>query len=118
MHEASIALSMLDIITSQCKKEGFNRINSVKVRIGRASGVLPEALSFAFDAAKIETIARDAELIIETIPLGGLCYGCGKSFEVDDTYVLNCPECLSSSFKIERGFEMDIIEMDVSQEGE
>lgn len=114
MHEASIALSILDIITSQCQKDGYNRINSVKVRIGRASGVLPEALSFAFDAAKIDTIANHAELIIETIPLGGLCYDCGNSFEVEDTYVLNCPECSSSSFKIEKGFEMDIIEMDVS----
>lgn len=114
MHEASIALSILDIITSQCQKDGYNRINSVKVRIGRASGVLPEALSFAFDAAKIDTIANHAELIIETIPLGGLCNNCGNSFEVEDTYVLNCPECSSSSFKIEKGFEMDIIEMDVS----
>lgn len=114
MHEATIALSVLDIITTKCKEDGYSRINSVIVRIGRASGVLPEALSFAFDVAKIETIARDAELIIETVPLGGHCYDCGKSFEVDAFYVLNCPECLSSSFKIEKGFEMDIIEMDVS----
>lgn len=114
MHEASIALSMLNIITARCKEEGYSRINSVKVRIGRASGVLPESLSFAFDAAKTDTIAKDAELIIETIPLGGLCRDCGKSFEVDDTIVLNCPECSSPSFRIERGFEMDIIEIEVS----
>ncbi len=118
MHEASIALSMLNVITSRCLKEGFSRINSVKIRIGNASGILPDALAFAFDAAKIDTIAKDAELIIETVPLGGICLDCGKPFQVDDNIVLNCPECSSPSFRIERGFEMDIIEMDVSGENE
>lgn len=117
MHEASIALSMLDIITSRCRKDGYNRIDSVKVRIGRASGILPEALTFAFDAAKVDTIARDAQLIIESVPLGGVCNDCGRSFKVNDTYIFNfnCPECSSSSFKIVSGFEMDIIEIDVSR---
>lgn len=117
MHEASIALSMLDIISTRCMEEGYNRINSVKIRIGKASGILPEALSFAFEAAKIDTIAKDAELIIETIPLGGICNDCGNPFEVDEPVVLKCPRCSSSSFKIEKGFEMDIIEIDVSKEG-
>lgn len=107
---------MLDIITAKCKEEGYSKVNSVKVRIGKASGVLPEALSFAFDAIKVDTIAKDAELIIETIPLGGMCNDCGKSFEVDDAIILECPGCSSSSLKIEKGFEMDIIEIDVPEE--
>ncbi len=114
MHEASIALSLLDIVTQKCREEGYNRVNSIRVRIGRASGVLPEALSFAFDALKIDTIAKDAELLIESVSLGGVCSDCGRSFEVDDPIVLNCPECLSPSFRIERGFEMEMLEMDVS----
>lgn len=114
MHEASIALSVLDIITNKCEEEGYSRVNSVRIRIGKASGVLPEALSFAFHAAKIDTIARDAELIIETIPLSGHCNDCGRYFEIDDIVALNCPECLSSSLRVEGGFEMDIIEIDVS----
>lgn len=114
MHEASIALSLLDIVTEKCKEEGYNRVNSIRIRIGRASGVLPEALSFAFDALKRDTVAEDAELIIESVSLGGFCNVCGRSFEVDDTIVMNCPECLSPSFRIERGFEMEMVEMDVS----
>jgi len=118
MHEASLALSVLEIVTAKCMEEGYSRVNSIKLRIGKASGVMPEALTFAFDAIKIGTIAEKADLIIEPIPLGGFCKDCGYSFEVDEPIILNCPECSSSSVKVERGFEMDIIEMDVSQEEE
>ena len=44
MHEASIAQSVLDIAGENCKKAGYSRIDSIRLRIGRASGVMTEAL--------------------------------------------------------------------------
>jgi hydrogenase nickel incorporation protein HypA/HybF len=114
MHEASIALSLLDLITTQCKKEGYHSVGSVRLRIGRASGILPEALLFAFDAIKAETTARDAVLVIDTISLGGICSECSSPFEVDEAYVLECPKCGSGSFRINKGYELDIVEMEVN----
>lgn len=113
MHEASIALSILDIIIRQCTAEGYHSVESVRVKIGRAAGIMPEALAFTFEAAKGETLARDARLIIDSIPLGGYCSGCERDFEVEDTYVLACPLCGASSFRIEKGNEMEIVEMEV-----
>ncbi len=113
MHEASIALGILDVISERCNAEGYNTIESVRLKIGRAAGIMPEALVFTFDAAKHDTPARDAELVIDIIPLGGYCVGCGGNFEVEDAYVLNCPLCGSADFKIERGYEMEIVEMEV-----
>lgn len=113
MHEASLALSVLDSVIKKCIDEGFNAVESVQLRIGRASGVMPEALIFAFDAAKSGTIAATAELLIDTVLLGGLCNDCGREFETDNAYVLECPLCGGSSFKINKGYEMDIIEIDV-----
>ena len=113
MHEASIVLSILDLIISRCIDEGYKSIESVKLRIGRASGILPEALIFGFDAAKAETIASSASLLIDIVPLGGFCSGCNNDFEVDESYALRCPLCGSGSFKINKGYEMEVVEMEV-----
>lgn len=114
MHEASLALSILDVIVDRCVAEGFRVIESVRLRIGRAAGIMPEALLFSFDAAKSDTPARDAKLIIDIVPLGGSCSGCGRDFEVEEAYVLNCPRCGSDTFRIDKGREMEIVEMEVN----
>jgi len=113
MHETSIALGILDIINDRCIAEGYHSIESVRLRIGRAAGIMPEALLFSFDVAKMETPAENAQLIIDSIPLGGMCSECNTEFEVEEAYVLSCPKCGSAAFKIQKGYEMEIVEMDV-----
>ncbi|MEW6214781.1 MAG: hydrogenase maturation nickel metallochaperone HypA [Nitrospirota bacterium] len=113
MHEVSIAQSLLDIATENCKKNGYKGIESIKVKIGRASAVVPDALLFAFDAMKIDTIAEKACLTIEEIPVGGFCNNCNSNFTVEEAYVLSCPRCGGTSFRIESGRELDIYEMEV-----
>jgi hydrogenase nickel incorporation protein HypA/HybF len=114
MHEVSIALSLLDLISTHCDRGGYHSVQSVRLRIGRASGILAEALLFAFDVVKADTVARDAVLVIDSVSLGGICSKCSSSFEVDEPYVLECPRCGSISFKIEKGYELEIIEMEVN----
>jgi len=114
MHEASLVLSLLDTLSVRCREEGYSSIESIRLRIGMASGILPEAVLFAFEAAKQDTIAKDAELLLDMVPLGGYCEECRNEFEVNDAYVLNCPLCGSHSFKISKGYEMDIVEMEVN----
>lgn len=113
MHEASIVLSLLDTLANRCEEEGYTSIESVRIKIGMASGIMPEAIVFAFEAAKQDTLARDAELFIEMVPLGGFCSDCRNDFQVSEAYVLTCPLCGSRSFRIEKGYELDISEMEV-----
>ncbi|NTU42770.1 MAG: hydrogenase maturation nickel metallochaperone HypA [Nitrospirales bacterium] len=114
MHEASIASSLLEIAVRECEGNGYKTIESVKVSIGKATGVLPEALLFAFEAMKTGTIAEKASLIIEEIPITGLCKSCNSEFRVDEKYVLCCPLCESASFTVTAGRELNITEMEVS----
>lgn len=114
MHEASIVLSLLDTLSDKCRQAGYRSIESVRLKIGMASGIMPEAIVFAFEAAKHDTIAGQAELFIDMVPVGGYCGSCGKDFEVGETYVLSCPLCNSPSFKINKGYELDIVEMEVN----
>ena len=114
MHEASIAISLIETITDICHKEGYNSIDTVRLRVGRAAGILPDALLFAFDIAKAGTIADKAELCIDYIALGGVCRDCGAQFETEERYIYSCPVCKSGSIKITRGDEMQIVDMEVN----
>jgi hydrogenase nickel incorporation protein HypA/HybF len=113
MHEVSIALSLLDIVEKKCREGGYQIVESVKVRVGKASGVLPEAFSFSLDAVKKDTVARNARFIIDLVPLGGTCGACGKRFETEEVYIAECPFCASPSFRITQGNELEIVEMEV-----
>ncbi len=114
MHELSIAQHIIEIISDACHKGGYSRIESVNLRIGRASGILPDALLFAFDAIKTDSIASNAVLHIEEVPVSGRCSECMSEFVVHEDYILFCPHCGGSSFGMIAGREMDIIDMEVS----
>ena len=114
MHEASIIMGVLETVTKQCKQDGYSKINSIRLRIGKASSILPDALQFAFEAIKINTIAHDAQLVIDSIPLGGSCKSCKQEFEVEN-YIFNCPYCQSPEIEVDKGFDMEIVDMDVDE---
>ncbi len=114
MHEASIAISLIETVADLCQKEGYSSIESVRLKVGKAAGILPDALLFAFDVAKAGTPASQAQLMIEYIPLGGFCRECGSQFESEERFIYSCPDCQSSAIKITRGDEMQIVDMEVN----
>jgi hydrogenase nickel incorporation protein HypA/HybF len=113
MHEVGIAQSVLDIAIDNCKKQGYKGIETIKVKIGKAAGVMPDSLLFAFEAMKVGTIAEKAVLTIEEIPVSGHCNGCNTDFAVNDAYVIACPKCGHLSLRIDTGRELNIDEMEV-----
>lgn len=114
MHEASIAYELLNIATNECTKNGYIKIESIKITIGRATGIVPQALLFAFNALK-EGTAANANLIIEETPVRGVCNECGREFETNESYIIfTCPHCESFSVSLTSGKELNIIELEVS----
>lgn len=114
MHEVSIAANLLEIVSEQCRKGGYSRIESINLKIGRASGIMTDALLFAFDAMKTDSPAEGAVLMIEEVAVSGRCRDCGGTFTVQEEYVLRCPLCGGGSFQVVGGRELDIIDMEVS----
>jgi hydrogenase nickel incorporation protein HypA/HybF len=113
MHEASIALSIIDIADKECRKAGCSRVTSIEVDIGSASGVLTDALYSAFDIVKHDTPAAGAKLIINEIPLGGTCRDCGRPFTTTEPFILACPNCGGKDFRFETGRELNVKEIEV-----
>jgi hydrogenase nickel incorporation protein HypA/HybF len=114
MHESSIAHSIIEIIDEQCAEQGCTTVDALTVRLGKATGVMPESLQFAFDALKEPTKAKNAKLTIEIVPIGGVCKACNKEFDVHDVqFIFACPHCNSTDFEISRGREMEIVDMEM-----
>ena len=112
MHELSIALSVLDIVRSAAAESGLTHVTIVRLRVGRASGVQPEALRFAFDCSKAGTPAAAARLEIEEVPVGGHCEVCDCDFTSAEPYVLACPLCGGTSFRVITGDELHVLDLE------
>jgi hydrogenase nickel incorporation protein HypA/HybF len=113
MHEASIAQSILDIAIRECSRNGYERIERIKVEIGLLNSIHKDSLLFAFNALKTNTIAESAQLDIEEKPVGGHCNDCERYFTTNDIFVFSCPLCGGMNFSINQGRELNIIEMEV-----
>ena len=113
MHEASIAMSVIGIAERHCREAGYASVKGIWLRVGRGSGVMPDALRMAFGIVRLDTMAAEAVLEIEDIPLGGSCRDCGGKFTVEDQFVLSCPLCQGRDFRLVSGRELDITEIEV-----
>src|SRR3954447_14334145 len=93
MHEMAIAESVLNIAFGEMDRRAATRLTKVKLSIGEFSGVVKEALEFAFSALTHDTRAADAEFEIEVVPLKAECSTCGPArcllYDLD----LICPTC-------------------------
>ena len=112
MHELSIALSVLDIVRTAAAESGLANVTIVRLRVGRASGVQPDSLRFAFDCAKVGTPAEGAVLEIDEVPVGGHCDVCDGDFTNPEPYVLACPLCGGASFRVTTGDELHVLDLE------
>ena len=77
VHEASIALAIVEEVSDRTADAGIEKITAVYLRIGALSSVVPEALSFAWELAVDGTLASGSQLHIEHVPLTIACTPCG-----------------------------------------
>jgi len=115
MHEASIMQSVFEIACDRMEREGANRIHRLKLRVGAYSGVVVEALMFAFDALKADTPAADATLEVEFVPLRLYCAACDREFASEAMPAI-CPGCGDWNCAIRQGQELALVSLEVSRE--
>jgi len=115
MHEFSIMQSALDQALGEARKAGAVRVHEIRLRIGALSGVVPEALQFAFEALTQDTCAEGAVLAIEEVPARFWCAKCGREFVSRNLYA-ECPDCGTPSGELRAGREMELCSMEVDRE--
>ena len=89
------------------KARQASRITRIALRVGAMSGVVPDALEFAFEMVCRDTLAEGARLEIEKIPAACWCAPCATEFECED-FVNECPRCHALSSELRRGRELEL----------
>jgi len=117
MHELSLIAGLFDLLEEKAGPYSGAKIVSVKLRVGRLSGAVPELLTTAFDMYKKGTQAEEAALETVEVPVRVRCRSCGAEFEVED-FVFHCSACQATDLEILSGTELvlDKFELEIGEE--
>jgi hydrogenase nickel incorporation protein HypA/HybF len=116
MHEVGLMQRTLEIALEHAARHGARRISRMTLRVGTLSGVVPEALSFAFDIVMHGTIAEGAGLELETVPVVCFCPACEQEFAPPELFY-ECPRCHQLSTQVRQGQELELAYLEVSGDG-
>jgi len=119
VHELSIAMnlvSLADDAVASAELERPPRIEAVRVRIGDLSGVVIEALEFAWDVAREGTSCHRARLEVERIAARIRCEPCRGERNLVAGAAFRCPDCGTPSAEILAGRELDLTALELGDE--
>lgn len=105
MHELRIAEDLVKIVIDTAGNEKLKVVTAVNVCFGRMIQIVPEIFRFAFSEAVKDTIAAEAWLEIEILPVELKCKNCGSIFRPDEIFFL-CDTCGSADLEILQGKEL------------
>jgi hydrogenase nickel incorporation protein HypA/HybF len=103
MHELSITQSVVETVT---ERTGNAEVVSVRLRVGRLSGVVPDAMRFCFELVTAGTPLEGARLEIDRPEGRGCCRTCVAEFALPDP-VLLC-HCGSADVEVLAGRELAV----------
>jgi hydrogenase nickel incorporation protein HypA/HybF len=112
MHEASLAMNIIDIVTGEMKKYPGQKLKKIFVDIGDFTHIDAETLQFAYEVASKDENLAQSTLEISKIPLILSCKSCKKEFSGEE-YIFTCPSCKSKEIEILKGREFRITELEV-----
>jgi hydrogenase nickel incorporation protein HypA/HybF len=112
MHEVGLMQHALDIVFDRAMHEPSHHITAVHMRVGEDAGVVPDALQLAFASLSQNTIANDATLDIECVPVRCFCQACNRKFTPGD-FFYECPTCGQHAAQVLSGHEFELVSFEV-----
>jgi len=109
MHELAIAES---VVSSVLERTEGRHVSVVHLRVGRLSGVVPDALSFCFELAAVGTRLEGAALQIVEEQGRAHCRTCEADFVLGDAILL-C-DCGSADVALLSGRELSVTSVEVA----
>lgn len=113
MHELSVAHAVVSTVIAALPSPEV-RVTQVRVRVGMLSGIVPQALEFAYDVAAEGTPLADAVLSIERTPIVIDCPSCGLR-ELDDARDFTCPGCGVPCGQVVSGKELEVVDITLDE---
>lgn len=112
MHELSIALNILDVVSEEVDRHG-GRVTAIHLKLGPLSGVVCRALTAAFDLAREGTPHARSELIVEEVPVVLFCAVCHGERIPLSAQEFACPDCGTPSWDVVRGRELEVAALEI-----
>ena len=104
MHELALTEGIISIVESEKKKNGFERVSEISLKLGEYSGVIPECVEEFFPIASRGTAAAGAKLIFERVPAEFECRECAWHGGLEKGS-FTCPACGGENLKMTAGRE-------------
>lgn len=115
MHELSLAINIVNIVTNEMARFGATKIAAVHVKLGPLSGVAAEALQTAFRLATHETPLNGSALVIQDTPITVYCENCQCEQKVKSLHSMVCSVCGRPSCKVLQGRELEVCGLEIEQ---
>jgi hydrogenase nickel incorporation protein HypA/HybF len=113
MHEFSICQSILSQVKSIAHEHAADSVQRIILHIGPLSGVEPQLLMQAFPLASAGTIAEEATLVIESLPIRVRCQACEQESEAVANN-LSCRHCGHYQTRLLSGDELLLAKLELS----
>ncbi|MCU0455895.1 MAG: hydrogenase maturation nickel metallochaperone HypA [Bacteroidales bacterium] len=107
MHELSIAEDLSAIVLETALRETLAKVTRVNVSIGQLVQIVPGLFESAFIECVRDTVAGQAELCIEIVPVRMKCRKCGADIGIEDNN-FSCSACGSDDLEMINGRELYI----------
>jgi hydrogenase nickel incorporation protein HypA/HybF len=116
VHELYLAECILKAVQSSLPPDvAPQRVEHVRVQVGKLDAVVPESLVFLFDAIKNRSQMPNAMLHVEEIGVLCRCRDCGQDFGIKLPLFI-CPHCTSSQVDVVRGRGVQLTGISVSDD--
>ncbi len=125
MHELAMATSIMESILNVANKNEAISVTEVVLEVGELTMLNPEQLRFMMDVIRKDTIMKDAEIIINMVPIEVECPKCKyRGVAEPDEHmdhlmaIAICPECGQTNLNILKGQECNVKTIKIEREDE
>lgn len=114
MHELSICQSLIDQVENIALEHDAKCVSLIVVGMGPLSGVEAQLLKNAYPIASAGTIADQAELVIECLPVKVKCNQCGSESDALPNK-LTCKHCGNWKTSLLSGDELMLMSVELEK---
>ncbi len=114
MHELSVCNALIEQVEAVARDHNALQVHKIVLRIGPLSGIEVQLLEHAYPFAAAGTIAENAELIIESLPVKVKCTQCKAESEVEPNRLL-CAACGDFRTNLISGDEMLLASLELTE---
>lgn len=104
MHELKIAEELIGIVLKVAESGNLKKVTKVNIQFGKMIQIVPDIFRFVFESGVKGTIAKNAKLKLEILPIKFACKKCKVENEIEDLLFV-CSFCGSNDLELIQGRE-------------